>query len=62
MLYNIAEPEKAYDKCHHLRNPFMSNKTSHFLSNGPVHFRLQGCWVLFFILIQILIEHPVSKQ
>ena len=19
MLYNIAEPEKAYDKCHHLR-------------------------------------------
>ena len=29
------------------------------LSNGPVYFRLQGCWALFFILIQILIEHPV---
>ena len=32
------------------------------LSNGPVYFRLQGCWVLFFILIQIVIEHPVSEQ
>ena len=30
MLYNIAEPDKAYDKCHHLLNPFTSNETSHF--------------------------------
>ena len=30
MLYNIAEPEKANDKCHHLFNPFKSNETSHF--------------------------------
>ena len=27
-----------------------------------VHFRLQGCLLLFFILIQILIDHPVSKH
>ena len=30
MLYNIAEPDKAYDKCHHLLNPFKSNETLHF--------------------------------
>ena len=30
MLYNIAEPDKAYDKCHHLLNLFKSNETSHF--------------------------------
>ena len=30
MLYNIAEPDKVYDKCHHLLNPFTSNETSHF--------------------------------
>ena len=28
----------------------------------PVHFRFKGCWVAFFIFIQILIEHSVSKQ
>ena len=26
------------------------------------NFRLHGCWVLFFIIIQILIDHPVSKH
>ena len=62
MLYNIGEPDKAYDICHHLLNPFKPNETSHILSNGPVHFLLQGCCLLFLILIQILIEHPVSKQ
>ena len=30
------------------------------LSTGLVHF--QGCWVVFFIFIQILKEHSVSKQ
>ena len=29
MPYNIAEPDKAYDKCHHILNPFESNETSH---------------------------------
>ena len=28
----------------------------------PVHFRFKGCWVVFFIFIQILIEHSISKQ
>ena len=62
MLYNIAEPEKAYDKCHHLLNPFKLNETSHFyqMDQSIFVFRVVGCW--FFILIQILIEHPVSKQ
>ena len=32
------------------------------LSIGPVHFRFKGCWVDFFIFIQILIEQYVSKQ
>ena len=60
MLHNIAEPDKAYDKCHHLLNPFNSNETFQLLSNGPVHF-FRVFWV-FFIHIQILIEHPVSKE
>ena len=30
MLYNIAEPDKVYDKFHHLLNPLTSNETSHF--------------------------------
>ena len=51
MLYNIAELDTAYDKCHHLLNPFMSNGTSHFYQTDQSFFRLQGCWVLFFILI-----------
>ena len=32
------------------------------LSIGPVHFSFKGYWVVFFIFIQILIEHYVSKQ
>ena len=31
------------------------------LSIGPVPFHFKGCWVVFLIFIQILIEHPVSK-
>ena len=41
ILYNIAEPDKAYDKCHHHLNPFKSNElptfikwTSPFSSSG----------------------------
>ena len=30
MPYNIAEPDKAYDKCHYILNPFKSNETYHF--------------------------------
>ena len=29
---------------------------------GLFHFFFKGCWVIFFIFIQILIEHSVSKQ
>ena len=30
--------------------------------NCPLHFRFKGCWVVFFISIQILKETSVSKQ
>ena len=62
MLFNIAEPDKAYDKCHHLLNPFKSYETSHFYHIDQSIFGLHGFWMLLFILIQILIEYPVSKQ
>ena len=32
------------------------------LSIGTVHFCCKGCWVAFFIFIQILIEHSAIKQ
>ena len=32
------------------------------LSIGTIHFRFNGCWVVFFIFVQILIEHSASKQ
>ena len=62
MLYNITEPDKAYAKCHHLLYPIKSNETSHFyqMNQSIFVFRVVGC--CFFILIQILIEDPVSKQ
>ena len=62
MPYNIAEPDKAYDKCHHLLNPFKSNEVSHFyqMDQSIFVFWVVGC--CFPILIQILKEHPVSKQ
>ena len=40
--------------------PFKPNGISPLLSIGPVHFCFKGCWVMFFMLIQILIEHYVS--
>ena len=30
MFFNIAEQDKAHDKCHHLLKPFTSNETSYF--------------------------------
>ena len=32
------------------------NQNFPFFSMGPVHFRFKGCWVVFFIYIQILID------
>ena len=43
MLYNIAEPDKAYDKCHRLLNPFTLNETSHFYQMYQSIFRF---WVV----------------
>ena len=63
MLYNIAEPDKAYNKCHHpliltllsrMKLPTFIKWTSPFSSSG-----LLG---VVFILIQILIEHPIGKH
>ena len=62
MPYNIAEPDKAYDKCHHILNPFKSNETSNFYQMDQSIFVSIVVGYCFFILFQILIEHPVSKQ
>ena len=43
-LYHCA-PYKAYDKCHHILNPFKSNETSHFYQSIFV-FRVVGCCFL----------------
>ena len=58
MPYNIAEPDNAYDKCHHLLKQFKSNETSHFyqMDLSIYVFNVVG------FLIQILIEHPASKR
>ena len=52
MPYNIAERDKAYDKCHHLLNPFKSNEISCFnqMDQSISSSGLLG--VVFFILIQ----------
>ena len=49
MLYNIAEPDKAYDECHHILNPFKSNETSHFyqMNQSIFVFRVVGCCYSF---------------
>ena len=49
MPYNIAEPDKAYAKCHHLLNPFMSNETSHFyqMDQSILVFMVVGCCFSF---------------
>ena len=62
MPYNIAETDTAYDKCHHLLKPFKSNGTSHLYQMDHSFSSSGLLCVVFFILIQILIEHPVSKE
>ena len=44
-LYNVAEPDKAYDKRHHLLNPFKSKETSHLhqMDQSIFVFRVGGC-------------------
>ena len=60
MLYNIAEPDKAYDKCHHLLNHFKSNETSHFyqMYQSIFVFRFFGC--CFSLLFNF--NRPSCKQ
>ena len=41
-------------------NPFTSNKMSH-LSIGPICFPFKGCWLVFFIVNQIFIDHSVGE-
>ena len=42
-------------------NPFMTNGISHrYQVNSP--FLFKGCWLVFFIFIQILIEYSANKQ
>ena len=38
----------------------LSRMDFQLLSIGPIHFRFKGCWVVFIICIQILIEHLVD--
>ena len=49
MLYNIAEPDNAYDKWHHLLNHFKSKETSHFyqMDQSIFVFRVVGCCFSF---------------
>ena len=49
MLYNIAEPDKAYDKCHHLLNSFKSNEISHFyqMNQSILVCKVVGCCFSF---------------
>ena len=61
MLYNIAEPDKAYDKCHHLLNPFKLNEIPTFIKwTSP--FSSSGLLGIVFQSYSNLIEHPVNKQ
>ena len=49
MLYKIAKPDKAYDKCHHLLYSFKSNEISHFyqMDQSNFVFRVIGCCFSF---------------
>ena len=53
--------EPIYHTTRPLVNPFKLNGIT-LLSIGPVHFCFKGCWVVFILFIQIVIEHSVSKQ
>ena len=46
--------------CYHLTH--LAEWNFPLLAIGPVYYRFKCCWVVVFIFIQILIEHPVSKQ
>ena len=43
-LYNIAEPDKAYDEYLYLLNPLKSNETSHIYKMDQSNFRLHVCF------------------
>ena len=62
MLHIIAQHDKAYDKCHHLLDPFKSNGTVYFYQMNQSIFVLGLFGVVFHSCFQILIEYPVSKQ
>ena len=49
MLYTIAEPDKANDKCLYLLNPFKSNEISHLyqMDQSIFFFRVVGCCLSF---------------
>ena len=49
MLYNIAEPDKAYDKCHDLLNYFKWNEISYSyqMDQSIFVFRVVGCCFSF---------------
>ena len=53
MLYNIAEPDKAHYKSHHLLSTFKSNETSHFYQMDQSNFVFRVVGVLFSILIEL---------
>ena len=64
MLYNIVEPDKPYDKCHHLLNPFKSNETSHFYQTDQsiFVFRVVGCCFHSYLNInRISCKHTVEN-
>ena len=45
-----------------VNNPFKLNGISHCYQLDPSFSVLKGCWIVFYIFIQISIEHSVSKQ
>ena len=46
----------------HRLNPFKPNGSSHYNQLDKSIAILKGCWVVFFIFIQVLTEHSLSKQ
>ena len=47
-----------HDRCYFFYFIYIDNFP--LLSIGPVHFRFKGCWLVFFIFIQIIIENSVT--
>ena len=48
--------------CQIFNEPFQAERNFPHLLFGLVHFHIKDWWVVFFLFIQILIEHSVSKQ